>query len=165
MILDLDRTPPGRSLLPIQGDLALDFGAGGPATVAIAGHLEVDNLDRRFLVRGNLEACGEAECGRCLKEFPLTFSVPVEIVVLRSAVAAASEEEGEGDNLVIHQLGGEVDLREALRESVVLAVPQVKICTPDCRGLCPNCGVDWNQESCDCAAADHDPRWDGLPEV
>jgi uncharacterized protein len=160
MMLDLDRTPAGRSRLVVAGELALDVGAGGPQKVTVAGDLEVDNLERRFLVHGQLRATGAAECGRCLAEFTLHYDVPVEIVVLRDE----NDDEGEGDNLVLHQRAGEVDLSEALRESAVLAVPQAKICDPGCRGLCADCGADLNEGPCGCAAADVDPRWEGLPD-
>jgi uncharacterized protein len=83
----------------------------------------------------------------------------VEIQVLRDV----DTDEGEGDTLVIHQRKGEVDLREALRESVVLACPQAPLCGEDCLGLCPVCGVDRNEIACTCAEEEHDPRWDALP--
>ncbi len=146
--------------MPVAGDLALDFGPAGPAAVAVAGALRVDNLESRFVLRGELEACGEATCDRCLGDFALTFSVPVEIVILRDA----GGDEDEGDTLVIHQRQGEVDLTDALREAVVLAVPLQRICHETCRGLCPSCGADRNRETCDCPQDDSDPRWAGLPD-
>ena len=34
-----------------------------------------------------------------------------------------------------------------------------------CAGLCPNCGVDRNVESCSCETESSDPRWDALREL
>ena len=159
MTLDLDRQDDGRSELEIVGELALGLTDGRSDRAKLDGCLTVDNVSSRFLVGGSLTAKGMAECSRCLKEFSLRWEVPVELQVLRDV----ETDEGEGDSLVIRQRKGEVDLRESLRESAVLAFPQAPLCTEDCRGLCPDCGADRNENPCDCADKNHDPRWDGLP--
>jgi uncharacterized protein len=161
MKLDLDRTEAGASDLPIAGNLAMDFGPVGPSEVAVAGTLRVDNLESRFVLRGELAARGEVTCDRCLGRFALGFDVPVQIVILCDA---GSQEDDEGDTPVIHQRQGEVDLTDALREAVALAVPLQRICRDDCRGLCATCGNDRNRETCDCQQDDSDPRWAGLPD-
>ena len=33
------------------------------------------------------------------------------------------------------------------------------LCTPDCQGLCPQCGINLNTERCSCAPAWQDPRF------
>ncbi|MCP4573168.1 MAG: DUF177 domain-containing protein [bacterium] len=159
MKLDLDRQEHGRSELAIEGDLELGLDDGRPGTAALAGRLMVDNVSGRILLNGELAASGAGVCGRCLKEFNVRWVVPVEVIVLLDEIS----EEGEGDSLVLHQRTGEVDLRGPLSESAVLAFPQAAVCTENCRGLCPQCGVDRNLEDCTCVADDTDPRWDGLP--
>ncbi len=159
MKLDLDRQADGRSELEIAGELVLGLTSGRPDGVTLGGVLTVDNVSSRFLLGGSLTAAGRAECSRCLKEFPFRWEVPVELQVL----CDVDTDEGEWDTLVIRQRKGEVDLRETLQESVVLALPQAPLCTEDCRGLCPDCGVDRNEIACDCADKNHDPIWDGLP--
>jgi uncharacterized protein len=159
MKLDLDRQEHGRSELPVGGDLDLGLDDGRPRTAAVGGNLTVDNVSGRFLLGGGLEASGEAVCSRCLKEFTIRWDVPVEIIVLLDETS----DEGEGDSLVLHQRTGEVDLRPPLRESAILAFPQAPVCAEDCRGLCPQCGIDRNLEDCSCADEATDPRWDGLP--
>ncbi len=160
MKLDLERTELGASELPVAGELALDFGPAGPSTVTVAGTLRVDNLESRFVLRGELQARGEAVCDRCLETFALDFPVPVEIVVLRDA----GSEDDDSDTPVIHQRQGEVDLTEALLEAAALAVPLQRVCREECRGLCPGCGIDLNRDTCDCQQDDSDPRWAGLPD-
>jgi uncharacterized protein len=159
MKLDLDRTEPGVSELAVAGEMIADFGAGGPHSIDLDGVLRVDNLESRFILRGELAARSGARCDRCLEPFSLSFPVPVEIVVLRDFGA-----EDEGDTPVIHQLEGEVDLTETLREAVVIAVPLQRVCRPECQGLCPQCGADLNQGPCGCPQDEIDPRWAGLPD-
>jgi uncharacterized protein len=47
-----------------------------------------------------------------------------------------------------------IDLREAIRQNLVLAVDIIPVCRDDCRGLCPTCGVNRNTEICHCPPAE-----------
>lgn len=46
--------------------------------------------------------------------------------------------------------GERVDLEPLLREQFVLSVPYAPLCREDCKGLCPQCGVDRNATTCAC---------------
>ena len=48
--------------------------------------------------------------------------------------------------------------RELLREQFYLALPMKPLCQEDCRGLCPQCGVNRNTGTCDCNVQWEDPR-------
>lgn len=159
MRLDLDRTATGQSDLPVDGRLGLGVGEDGPGEARIHGDLRVDNLESRLVLRGELTATITVGCDRCLNDFEFVYPVPVELVVLRDSAS----EEGDSDTPVLHQRSGVVDLGEALREAAVLAVPQVKVCRDECRGICAQCGADLNAAPCDCADDEIDPRWEGLP--
>lgn len=159
MKLDLDRTASGRSELEIIGGVGLGSAAGRPVRAEVTGRLTVDYVSRRFLLGGSLSATGQATCGRCLGEFACIWEVPVEIQVLLDV----GTDEGEGDTLVIRQSRGEVNLQDPLRESLILAFPLAPMCGENCRGLCPQCGINRNEDTCTCADEEHDPRWDGLP--
>ena len=58
----------------------------------------------------------------------------------------------------------ELDMRPALREQWLLAVPAFVHCREDCKGLCPTCGTDLNVGACDCAPTT-DSRWESLRNV
>ncbi len=160
MELDLDRQEHGRSEIEITGTLDLGLGEGRPDTAEISGALVTQNIESRVLLNGTLRATGITECGRCLQEFPLQWDVPVDMMVLRDAYS----EEEEGETLLVLQRRGVVDLRPPLRECTVLAFPQSPVCRETCRGYCASCGIDLNQEVCNCVKEDYDPRWEGLPE-
>jgi uncharacterized protein len=50
-----------------------------------------------------------------------------------------------------------------VREQVLLSLPSRTLCQPDCKGLCPRCGQNLNQATCNCNSAEqHDPRWKAL---
>jgi uncharacterized protein len=39
------------------------------------------------------------------------------------------------------------------------------LCSHDCKGICPKCGIDRNADSCHCDLAERDPRFDKLKEL
>ena len=47
----------------------------------------------------------------------------------------------------------DLDLAEAIREEVILVpIALLALCEPDCRGLCPQCGINLNKNSCECSS-------------
>jgi uncharacterized protein len=60
---------------------------------------------------------------------------------------------------------GMLDLSEAVREEVVLAIDPYVVCDPGCPGLCPKCGADLKDGDCGCTEEESDPRWDTLREL
>jgi uncharacterized protein len=49
-------------------------------------------------------------------------------------------------------------LADILAEQVNLALPMKVICSSDCRGLCPHCGANLNNEECRCEKNGSDAR-------
>ena len=54
----------------------------------------------------------------------------------------------------------EVDLTDDVREELLLAIPSCFYCSPDCKGVCPSCGVNLNHGSCACASHPAEPEPD-----
>lgn len=44
--------------------------------------------------------------------------------------------------------GKTIDLDPVIREQVLLALPVTVLCREDCKGLCPTCGQDLNEQDC-----------------
>ena len=59
--------------------------------------------------------------------------------------------------------GGEGD---DIREDIVINFPTRLLCSEACKGLCPSCGADLNNNSCDCSTEDSFPGiWDDLDRL
>lgn len=43
-----------------------------------------------------------------------------------------------------------IELDENIRQEVILHLPQRVLCKMDCKGICPGCGADLNNEQCKC---------------
>lgn len=118
-------------------------------------------------LRGRLSAELELPCARCLE--PVEQSVAREFELLyRPLGADAGRDElsvTDAEAEIGYYQGEGILLEDVLREQVLLALPLKIICREDCKGLCPHCGRNLNQEQCSCAAAVEDPRWGALKDI
>ncbi len=110
---------------------------------------------RAVWIRGSLSGWVRAVCRRCL--VPLELEVREEFGLLFDC--KIRESEGDLTLYALDPTADELDLRFPLRERLLLVVPAFPLCQENCRGLCPLCGVDLNQETCSCEVAEPDPRW------
>jgi uncharacterized protein len=44
---------------------------------------------------------------------------------------------------------GSVSILDPVREAVILSIPSLPLCDEQCRGLCPQCGINRNEEQCE----------------
>ncbi|HEX2077876.1 MAG TPA: DUF177 domain-containing protein [Longimicrobium sp.] len=136
------------------------------AAVELAAPLEVDLTARSVgdgvLARGRLRTTVRLACRRCLAsvEQPVDESVDMLFDTL-----GPDEEEAEGEVYPLPARGDELDLREAVREQLLLRAPEFAVCRDECRGLCPGCGADRNQGECGCAPEPAASPWDALKSV
>lgn len=149
-------------------ETAAKLAAGDPlvvgADVALASPLVVSGRlstagEGRYYWQARLETVIQAECRRCL--------APVRVPVAQSLglLFVDEDEAGEGDDCyVVPRRATALDLSEAVREELILAVPQFVECRADCRGLCPRCGADLNLGPCNCER-EVDPRWAELTKL
>ncbi len=113
----------------------------------------------QILVRGQLLGRLLRICRRCTKEVVVEVAEGLDLLYLPPDELGGEPEEGVRE-LPPGQV--ELDLSEAVREEVILAAPMYTVCSEDCRGLCPGCGIDRNESTCDCTFEEPDPRWDAL---
>lgn len=52
-----------------------------------------------------------------------------------------------------------IDLHEDVFEYANLSVPLKKLCSEDCKGLCPRCGKDLNKSKCNCKTEPMNDVW------
>ncbi|GLZ32726.1 hypothetical protein Lesp02_49140 [Lentzea sp. NBRC 105346] len=129
------------------------------------GEVELDLLTESVvegvLVTGTASADVEGECSRCLE--PLTDTVLVHITELYAYPDSTTDETTEEDEVsrIVDDL---IDLEPVVRDAIVLALPQVPLCEPDCQGLCPECGGRRAELGPDHGHETIDPRWAALQE-
>jgi uncharacterized protein len=115
----------------------------------IETNLVLDRHDPYLQVKFIAECRIRLECDRCLTSYDylLTIDAPMLYVLGRSPG------DGEVDDPGISYLPAstvDLDVSRDLRDFVILALPERHLCKEECLGLCPNCGVDLNVETCQC---------------
>ena len=184
----IDLRPLHEAELPLAREFTPEQVLGGRVVTAgsravedefsVAGPVRFDGtLTRagdRFHLRGRIGATLQLTCGRCLTSFPLPVDTTVDLTYVPDKapagtaardVKAGGEEEVELQDEDLNTAfyhDHVLDLGEMLREQFYLALPMQPLCRPDCKGLCPQCGVDRNVEECHCHAEWVDPRLSGL---
>jgi uncharacterized protein len=89
---------------------------------------------------------------RCLEPFDVAICTPFQVFAERPSGRHGDLEEAlERDDYMMFHDGRRLDLREQVRETLLLEVPMTPRCRPDCRGLCPRCGANLNLGPCGCA--------------
>jgi len=135
------------------------------APANISGKIRLSGHD--VFVNGHVDTRAQVECDRCLQpvelpvnaDFALDYITPSEyesseVVELTEAELSVSVFDGRG-----------IDVDEIVKEQVLLAVPTRMLCREDCKGICPECGVDRNTGECKCLTNDIDPRWAALKNL
>ena len=132
-----------------EDDPDLEF--SGPGNLAAQVHLERHGHD--ILARGHLEGTLNLTCSRCLTSFSHTVETDFDLLLAPVPEGNLEEEELTRADLDRDYYTGEiVNLETILREQVLLTLPLKPLCSENCQGICPRCGADLNQETCQCPA-------------
>ena len=128
------------------------------APVALNVVVRKDRMQFRLV--GRVRTVMELTCSRCLEGFQTPVDEAFDVLYLPHAPAGPGEERMvEDDDLSTAFYDDSViDLGQLMQEQCYLAVPMKPLCTEDCRGLCPECGTNFNTASCECRQTWVDPR-------
>ncbi len=111
--------------------------------------LEAQMISGKVLVKGGFELSLGGSCGRCL---------PIDFELFYDEISENDEE---------------LDITDDLRAEILLELPTNILCSEDCKGLCPHCGVNLNESTCNCGEApeaipslsDDDSPWSALDQL
>lgn len=122
---------------------------GSPMGLAVRLEAVVEGV----LASGTVSVTVVGECARCLD--PVQWDETVAFTELFVHEAGPEEEE-------LPQIVGDLlDLEPVVRDVVVLSLPLAPLCSPDCPGLCVECGARLADDPTH-AHDRMDPRWAGL---
>ena len=121
---------------------------------AIQGTCEATWAGDVIVVTGQLATTVTSPCCRCLAPVISQVHIPVNL----SYAGKGDEDAPVVEDLEIQSeeiglipfSGPEIDLRPDLEQEIIMALPQQLLCREACQGLCPVCGCNLNQDSCDC---------------
>lgn len=144
--------------------LAVGDVAGAPEVADLRVDLRARALAADLLLEGRLGGLVGLTCSRCLARYRAPIREQFRLVLEpagdrvpadpEGAEALASDGLALGDELETGWFRGpEIRLDRFVAELVVLSLPVQPLCREECRGICPHCGVDRNEQGCDCSEA------------
>lgn len=144
-------------MIPADDPMWQDAGVTlqGPLDV----RLDVQQAGPDVAVLGRIQGTAALACRRCV--VPVTVPLDETVTWLFRDGISAVEAEAE-EVYALPAKSRELDLRPAVREQVMLAVPEFVSCSEACRGLCPRCGANRNEVDCGCEEPEIDSRWAAL---
>lgn len=140
-----------------------DIRVDGLELHALTGSVSMLRTDRGLLISLSAVARESGRCSRCLAEI----ETPLEITFEEEYMPVVDANTGARIRTALppdtFRIGPDfvLDLREGVRQYILMSEPAKPLCRPDCRGLCPNCGADLNQGPCRCVP-EGDSRWQAL---
>lgn len=162
-LMDLDRAGSVR----VQREIGAEDPLWEDADLNLVSAVDVDlrviaTSTGQVVARGRVTAHLGGRCRRCLEPVESTVDQELSLVWAPPDELADEEDEPGTELRSLDVSQNQLDMAEAIREELILAAPTYVLCSEDCRGLCPRCGINRNEASCDCTLREPDPRWDAL---
>lgn len=115
-----------------------------------------ENRDRVITVDGEIRCALQGSCDRCGEKVAIPIAVAFHESFTNLSEKSRDEDvEEEGTHLFS---GDEIDLLPYVEQAIFLSLPMKTLCREDCRGLCPICGTNLNENTCSCDKSPIDPR-------
>jgi uncharacterized protein len=132
----------------------------GPVT----GRVRLHHTNQGIYVEGTAYVPVHLECTRCLKDFTTTLALPLreEFYPTIDIDTGLPVRMPESETAFPIDEQHQVDLREAIRQNLIVSIPMRALCQEDCQGLCPTCGRDLNTEPHTHAEEAQDERFASL---
>ncbi|MBZ0270628.1 DUF177 domain-containing protein [bacterium] len=109
--------------------------------------IEAELVDRTITLSGISRVMGRVVCGRCGDETQLSIELPWRLILIPKRERGGEKVE---DIELGYYSGDRIDVSREAIEQTGLYFPDILLCRPDCRGLCPNCRANLNRETCRC---------------
>ena len=115
-----------------------------------------------YHVYGNIDADLLESCDRCLCSYNSTKNIELNIILSNNKKLI-----NDNNIDVIQFLDSEdfVSLSPLIRDLILLENPIKKLCSKECKGLCANCGTNFNKLDCECELSIEDNRWIELKKL
>ncbi|MCY1021824.1 YceD family protein [Pyxidicoccus sp. MSG2] len=158
------------------------FRAAGPSTLKAS----LRKVSGGVLLEGQFTATVTSQCKRCLGDVEMKVPVSFTLNLVPKALVHGDDylkddeslmekkERSQGETGGSFELddadqevfdGKVIDLDPIVREQLILALPLTTVCREDCKGLCPQCGINRNDATCSCETKPVDPRLAPLKNI
>jgi len=129
----------------------LDF--TGPVEIDVV----LENVGEEILAEGRVKGQLQLECDRCLCAYKADFYLDI-----KESFCIPGRCENGGEAFEIRE--NKIDLFSLINQGLMLWLPIKQVCRVNCKGLCPRCGKNLNEDSCNCMEEKIDPRMQVLKD-
>ena len=120
-------------------------------TTPISFSGELRNSSGEILASGDIEFDYKVRCHRCGEEIIRSEKISVDEIF--------STQSSDEKYLLI---GETLDLENMIIDNIRLSLPIKFLCKEDCKGVCTRCGINLNNEQCNCKEEKVDSRFEVL---
>ncbi|MCX7991834.1 MAG: DUF177 domain-containing protein [Proteobacteria bacterium] len=113
-------------------------------------HMELTSVGEDVEVYGDFSAELSFSCDRCLCDASLKLKEKFHYILMPKKESEEELLEDEETELSYFE-GDEIDLTELAVEQLMLSIPYKLLCKTGCKGICPKCGTNLNEETCKCS--------------
>jgi len=124
---------------------------------------ELNKARNQIVLKAGLTLNAEFECDRCGSQYQSVLKTDFQMVYLFGSIP---EDNNEELNIVyLPHDADKINMKNEVKDYAILAIPMKKLCQENCKGLCPVCGKDLNEGSCNCSMKEYDSRWLPLQDL
>jgi uncharacterized protein len=144
-------------------DFTLEINRGCSFSKELEVSAQFTAIGDEYLVKAEVKGEGIFNCDRCGES--ITRSIQGVVQTLYTFDRFKYGEANSDDVRLLSCSEQEIDIRQDVRDALMLAVPAKILCQEACLGLCPQCGVNLNRKKCKCSNEEKDPRWNALKRI
>lgn len=111
--------------------------------------LSITNTGDAFLLTGIAQVDAITKCSRCLDDVQVKLDAKIDSYYLINP--PESIEQGAIDEFEILSSDHNIPIGLIIKQSLLIDAPYKPLCKSDCKGLCSNCGVNLNTNTCSCS--------------
>ncbi|MBQ7015291.1 MAG: DUF177 domain-containing protein [Clostridia bacterium] len=121
-------------------DETLDISELDPAFSDVKVEGKIKNIAGVLTIKAVISGTYTSVCDRCMEDAPVKLESTLDTIF--------DLNEAKDDSLTLEN--GKINLDRTAYDALSLEIPMVLLCKEDCKGICPNCGVNLNFEECHC---------------
>jgi uncharacterized protein len=161
MIIKIANLSEGTHTLSFDEKIS-EIGIGDPFYGNCKVDVKLSKSHSQIILDAELNLEANYQCDRCGCDYKSKVYTKYRMVYL------FGDELEENDNINLTYLpidADKIEIVNDVRDYALLAIPMKKLCKEDCKGLCPRCGKNLNEDNCICTEKEIDPRWEPLEKL
>jgi len=106
---------------------------------------KAEKVGSKVIVSGVIETKVTALCSRCVDEFEIDLTLKFTFLYLKKKGNLEIDDSQEA-----YYSAEEINLNPEIHDFIILNLSVKPLCRTDCKGICPDCGVNLNKSKCCC---------------